>query len=392
MLEEFSVAIDLGEEINQAQMFRLMDTILPVEACVYHQILPLAVEGKYLKLGMVDLDDQEALAYVQRTLGYIHCTLLPRPLSVDLLQQKLTDYLRYTESRQPMFSQGAGGLGMGEDTQTTVIVRPEADQPDGSPQDVPGWENPLNPVGDDRLEDQENPGPVNLDHDRPQPGTPPPESAPAPQSPPWRRTPLAPPPIPRLDLQTYYLNQPIGVLMDLAPHNFLQELLGRALMGGIGRLYFEQEATYGRVLWSQSGVLQSALDPVDLYLYQGVIQELKGLVGWPLEPIAQGQQTEIERMYEGKRLLLRLRLAPGKYGEQGTLQVLRGVALKFYEQQRISRLERDTLQVAQQLQRKLAEMSHSSTAVGDTVAHMTLNSLEELNQLLESIKARIENL
>jgi hypothetical protein len=36
--------------------------------------------------------------------------------------------------------------------------------------------------------------------------------------------------------------------------------LGRVLIGGIGRLYFERQSEQGRILWSQDGVLQSVLE------------------------------------------------------------------------------------------------------------------------------------
>ncbi|MGA1626394.1 MAG: hypothetical protein ACO4AJ_12350, partial [Prochlorothrix sp.] len=91
-LDEFSLAGATPEDISQGQMFRLIKTIIPWEACQYHQVLPLSVEGKYLKLGMIDLDDAEALNYVRRTLGHIHCTVLPRLIDVDLLQHYLAAY------------------------------------------------------------------------------------------------------------------------------------------------------------------------------------------------------------------------------------------------------------------------------------------------------------
>ncbi|MGA1357535.1 MAG: hypothetical protein ACO35Q_12775, partial [Prochlorothrix sp.] len=217
----------------------------------------------------------------------------------------------------------------------------------------------------------------------------------APLPPPLRLVqPYTPTRIPPLKLQTYYLTQPLEVLTDLPAHNLLQELLGRVLLGGIGRLYFEPATTFGKILWSQSGVLQSVLDPVDLLLYRGMIEELKILAGLPPQPLRQPQHVELERLYQDKRLLLRIHIMPRAKGEQATLQVLRGAALKFYEQQQISKLENDALQIAQQLHRKLSELRSTQDALqGDRDPSLeSLGAITELKEMLNTINQRLQNL
>jgi type II secretory ATPase GspE/PulE/Tfp pilus assembly ATPase PilB-like protein len=193
--------------------------------------------------------------------------------------------------------------------------------------------------------------------------------------------------VPLIEVQALYLSRPIEFLGTLAPKQLLQELLGRVLIGGIGRLYFERQPDGGRILWSQDGVLQSVLDGLSLPVFQGVIIELKRLVKSPLLPVTQPKQVEIERRYQQENLLLRLRVMPGTHGEEATLQVLRGVALKFYQRQELEKLSQDALKLAQQLQRKLNEIRERA------YRHPTqLEALPALNQIMRSLNKQLESL
>jgi len=505
-LDEFSLAGVTPEDINQKQIFRLIKTLIPLEVCQYHQILPLSVEGKYLKLGMTDLDDDEALNFVRRTLGYIHCTLLPRPISVELLQAQLAHYQQHLQNdsqgargpigplsggwSRPKSGQEQGLRGTtakGEQGGTAAIgsgAFPNSTTPLSTPSGPSSapltpnlsatanaalgakirsklgqslYSETLNSTAEPSVENAEN-GAQNLavdplgaaaaapvspaaathascrqvaaaysstlgsglesglesalateanPADRPAMtpqdplatdsiATPSPNAAPqAPPPPPLHLVqPYSPPRIPPLKLQTYYLTQPLEALTDLPAHNLLQELLGRVLLGGIGRLYFEPATTFGKILWSQSGVLQSVLDPVDLPLYRGMIEELKILAGLPPQPLRQTQHIELERLYQDKRLLLRIHIMPRAQGEQATLQVLRGAALKFYEQQQISKLENDALLIAQQLHRKLSELRSTQDALqGDRDPSLeSLGAITELKEMLNTINQRLQNL
>jgi Type II secretion system (T2SS), protein E, N-terminal domain len=90
-------------QFNAEQVFRLIDSILPFEACLYHQVLPLSLEGSRLKLGMVNLDDAAALDYVRRILAYMNCSLVPQTLATDVHHAALSAYLSYTGSqKQPL--------------------------------------------------------------------------------------------------------------------------------------------------------------------------------------------------------------------------------------------------------------------------------------------------
>jgi type II secretory ATPase GspE/PulE/Tfp pilus assembly ATPase PilB-like protein len=160
------------------------------------------------------------------------------------------------------------------------------------------------------------------------------------------------------------------------------------LLRGIGRLYFERHDQFGRVLWSQNGILQSVIDKLEAPIFQGIIDELKLMAHLPLIPLQKPKQTEIERLYRRNRLLLRFRFMPSEGGEEATIQVLRGAALKFYQQQQLASLERDALTIAKQLQVKVNEIrDRRSSEQG--LASTELKALPMLTQLLHNIEEQL---
>ena len=171
----------------------------------------------------------------------------------------------------------------------------------------------------------------------------------------------------------------------------LQELLARVLLGGIGRLYFEGHTHYGRILWSQNGVLQSVLDNLPISTFQKVIAELKRMAQVPLIFEDYPKQVEVEYLYEQTRVMLRFRFMFNAYGEEATLQVLRGAALKFYERQKIAKLERDAFGIAKQLQIKINEIRDRTLSEGNP-ADSRFEVLPGLNRLLKSIEQQLEEL
>jgi hypothetical protein len=87
--------------------------------------------------------------------------------------------------------------------------------------------------------------------------------------------------------------------------------------------------------------------------------------------------------------LLRLRFMPGMYGEEATLQVLKGAALKFYQKQQISRLSRDAVGISQQLRYKLHELQEQMLQ-NPNVSAEQLESLTVLNRLLSNLDNQIK--
>ncbi len=394
-------------KISTEQVFRLVDSILPFEACLYHQLLPLSLEGSRLKLGMVSPDDAGALDYVRRILAYMNCSLVPQTITTQVHHAVLTAYLSEvgrrgktsaTPAAVPTPSAGTAPLkpqreGAEHDRQMsrqtfmpTLLVDSPADlleseratvlerSPEASPDStLPSEEIAAPPIAETPAI-AETPTIV--------------ETPPIVETPAMDKAPQEPA-LPTLRIEAKHLSASVEVLAALPAPELLQELLGRLLLGGIGRLYFERQTHQGRILWSQDGVLQSVLEGLSSETMQGVVIELKRLTRMSLLPLQKPKQVEVERLYQSQRLLLRLRVMPGANGEEATLQVLRGAALKFYQQQQLSTIGRDALGIAQELQQKVNELRQRTQSQSALTADQ-LSILPALDEVLQRVNQQLE--
>ncbi|MGC9526650.1 MAG: hypothetical protein ACP5D7_14035 [Limnospira sp.] len=317
--------------LDSGQIFPLVDSILPFEVCLHHQILPLSLKDNTLCLGVVNPEDEVALNYAHQILAYLNCSVVTRQIGAEEHRSLLSAYL-YHNTDKP-----------GDESASETAIAPPPDLPKTAATPVPK------------------------------------------RSPAREKSPVANEMLPRLELNPKHLGSPPEAIAQLSPPALLPELLARVLAGGIGRLYFERQESKGRILWSQDGVLQSILDDLEPAHFQGVINELKRLVKMPLLPVSQAKQMDIERVYRNTHLLLRLRVVPGTHGEEANLQVLRGAALKFYQQQQLSKLSLDGLRLAQQLQKKLNEIQ-----VRCASATLSSENLPLLHQLLKNVTHQVE--
>jgi hypothetical protein len=80
---------------------------------------------------------------------------------------------------------------------------------------------------------------------------------------------------------------------------------------------------------------------------------------------------------------------PGIYGEEATLQVLRGAALKFYQQQQLTRLSRDVLGISQQFSYKLQEL-HQRLLLNSSLTTEQSEALRTLNRMVENLDQQVK--
>jgi len=390
---------DWMSQIDTEQAFRLVDSILPFEACLYHQILPLSLEGSRLKLGMVDTDDTTALDYVRRILAYMNCSLVPQSIASDIHYAALSAYLQYADTQkkavsvspQPVarriakklaeqsvkrFSEGKA-LGDPEDaTSHEVSTKSAYEYPTlmiDSPTTLPSVAIAADLTTQTIVDATQVVAQVT-------------ETSVQKSS-----TPISTQTLPRLEIHPAHLSDPPEALAALSPKELLQELLARILDWGIGRLYLERQSQQGRILWSQNGAVQAVINGLELQKFEEVIRELKILTESPMEVVQKTRQVEAERLYQNNRLLLRLRLIPGKHGEEATLQVLRGAALKFYKQQQLVSMGQEAMGFAHQLQSKINEIYvHSHTQ--SILLPENLNTLPDLMRSLKRMEYQLHEL
>lgn len=417
---------ELAARIDFQQMFILIDGVLPFEACLYYQVLPLYLEGSRLMLGMVSPDDRGASDYVRRIISYHHYIIVPRQISSDALQSALSAYLNYAGTHSSIgrthppeaapfpkaSSRSRSEQRVDHNIQPTLVV--------DSPEDLDG---DLDDFLAKEAEAAAHPHPA---APAAGPVKPPVAPVPPPAAPVEAKSPSAPAPptqakpsqpsqpspqpaakaqpapkpapdpelmgnIPTLRLDLHHLTSPVEVLKVLPPSTLFQELLGRVLVGGIGRLYLERQKDQGRVLWSQNGVLQLVLDDLSLDQFQGLIGEMKHFADLSLVPINHPKHVDLERIFRRTRLMMRFRFMLSDYGEEATIQVLRGAALRFYQQQQLALLERDALGIAKQLQNKLTQLRDRAHAESK-FSGARLEILPALSQLLKTMEDQIHTL
>ncbi len=375
-----------SSSLDVTQAFGLIDRILPFEACLYHEIIPLFLENRTLKLGIVTLTDVPAIDYARKILLFLNYTLILQVISTDLHRQVLSQYLQFkgqadpdvedptvfyeSEHCAPLRStaiQASSSSSLSPsppiDRETLIVETPEAI--DDWPMDVvrPAAQSGLKParsVNDLTL--------IQSSNDRGQ------------SHPSAYDQPLLPTPgdaLPILAVKTTYADASPEILQGLDSTELLENLLGRVLTSGIGRLYFEYQSDSGRVLSSTDGILQSLIESFPIARFESLIWALKNLMKVSPEPVTEPVQVEIERWHEKNRLLLRLRLMPQWEGEEvvgedATLQILRGAALRFYQQQQRTHLRRDTFLVAKNLQLKVqALQERSNHTTNHTTNHIS---------------------
>lgn len=450
----------LPSNVDTETAFRLIDSILPFEACLYHQVIPLSLEGSRLKLGMVNLEDTSAIDYVRRILAYMNCSLVPQTLSLEAHHTILSTYLSYSNHKKalercPSQNSAAKPTAKSISTEREKTQEPSGDRPPISPAtpdrhtaptllvDSPeelireeaqseesghrpmvaptaetdtlsdsglvGVRNNLekptiqaetDTLSDSGLVNQAHSPAVTFEVDDNSP-----TQTLTPPNPQQYRAALAKagsaattaaldfsprsPSLPVLEIYPKHLTDPVSALAELSPEALLTELLGRVLVGGIGRLYLQRQSSQGRILWSQNGVPQSTLDGVSIETFQAVIDALKSLTRLPHVPVQKPKQVEIERLYQCQRVLLRLRIMPGPHGEEATLQVLRGAALKFYQQQQLTTLSRDALNIAQDLQQKISELRTRTESYPVLSAEQS-KLLPSLNEVIKNIDHQLK--
>lgn len=349
-------------DVKLDETFNLIQTLIPLKTCQFYQILPISLEKDCLILAMVNHEDIIALDHVNLILAPFNYGLKIEKIDQQTHQIIISSYLNYSRallSEQKILEEEQETkieADYSEIEGLSAFSSPLKNQPEISP--------PTIAIADQKaLEKLEK----NTDQatDITNVGFNPISSS--------------------LNVEAHYLSAPADFLATLAPTQIWRELLGRILLGGIGRLYFEQKAHYGRILWSQNGTLQFSVNEIATDIFREVLNEIKKVAHLPLVTVHKITKVEIEKYYQGERLLFRLRLQPGEHGEEGNLQILRGKALIFYQQRQMNDMTTQALEVAQQLERKLRQIRARKK-----INPSPITNLAELNELQASIQRQLK--
>ncbi|GAX37129.1 GspE/PulE/PilB domain-containing protein [Nodularia sp. NIES-3585] len=376
-------------EQRREEVFHLIDSLLSFEACLHYQIAPFGIEGNQLLLGMVDPQDSESLNYVSRIVSYINCTLVAQEIAIDTHSTILSAYLNHQNTFHPdakQVDQQEAKLASEKSKITMINELIQSTTASSKPdqETLISFPQTQTPQSSEQHQDfLPKPNPDNLSPT----GTPSPPVHEQPQNDSARLKLLSKLTVLQVDFPEEFI--PVEMLASLPPKKLLKELLGRVLNGGIGRLYLERQPYQGKIILSNNGVMQFGLENIPLSVFQGVLNQLKCFASLPFSKLVEPKQVEKECLYQKNRLLLRLRVMPGTYGEEATLQVLKGTALEFYQQQQLARLSRDALGISQQLSFKLHELQQR-IFLNPSLKSEQLTAVSTLNQLVKNLDQQIK--
>ena len=432
--------------IDYKQAIHLIKSILGLEYCLQYQIIPLKLKQGCLILGMVNPEDQAALSFVRPIANALSYRIVLETIDSATHQLVLAEYLKQNHtsaqpqksgkdnnSEQTIAEMTSQTPAQESDSAMTITEIPfEPKEPSKLGDDQPTI---YAPIDDSVLEPETNPAKPNHQsnpHSNQQityaqndelinkpsirPNYPVKDVSPGQKSlsSPYKSEqvlevtaePIPESKIPYRDKKKSKTNtvwdevtsvnkarvseptpaiSPLTreALSVLSPRQLWQELLIKILDAGIGRLYFERNQHCGRILCSQDGVVQSSLNNVSLPILQALINEVKTLARVPLEQLKKPKKVAIEKHYQQERLLLRIEMFPSKWGDEITIQVLRGKALKFYEQRQVKKMTEQALTLAQKLEKTLTKMRvcFDSAEIGD---------LSELQKIQQEINRQLK--
>ncbi len=350
---------------NLQEIFQIVDTLVPLECCIYYQIIPLSVTDNYLNLGMVNPENTAAINYIRSTIKYLNYHLKTQAIEASTHEVILSTYLKYRQTKET--KKKAANISSATtadipDQQQTIEKSTFAIAP---PQSLFNNQNVKN--SEDLVSDC---------HEKPTIVAVPITSFTIDRT--LKKTVESPSQelIPEI--------QKIELSPQTTPQQLSKTLLVKVLQGEIGRVYFERHHNYGKIICSQEGTIQYSIDKLSLDIFQETIDEFKLLVNLPKNKTEKIQKIEIEKTYKQEQILLRLQIITNSKGEEGTLQVLRGKALQFYKQNKIEQMGKQALDLVQKLERKLYQIyAYSSDLDSSTESLLAIQTItQELSRHL----------
>ena len=304
-----SLAVGPHSIIDRARVPALIAQYLPVEICIYYQVVPVALDTDSLILGMVDPQDLAALDYVSKMLAYSQISVQPIPLTAQQQQDLIAYY----------------------------------------------FSHPPDPAEVERLRLQAQASRVTREVPAPVAGPP---TQLTPTQPPSAR-PTAPP-VPADESEE-------------TVQQLLNSMLRRALDEKAEQIFVEpQEGASCRVRYRQQGILRDLFKDLSESIRAKLLASMKRMMALDPELLGEPQQAEVERVYRGEPLVLQLRIIPqrSKSGqtalarEGAILSILRGEALQKYQQGQNNLRVSETLALAQQTHQLLQQLQ---SALSNTI-------------------------
>ncbi len=386
---------------NSKEIFQLIDQVFPLDSCRHYQVLPLKLDGNHLVLGMLDPQNEESKNFANSIAKVFKYDLEVQLIDLQTHQIILANYPRNTvqSSRQQQddrktvidtsFNPNAPLKGANHrraiDSAPTIISHAATsgiDEPDlelelsDLPADLDFLKDldlTAKPKQPDKAKvdatatlfeippefNHQNPA-NNLDHQATIIADP--AELLTPESNHELKNALEEAQISQLIAETLGQKSPIvepktvDFLPQLSSQLSWQKLLEQAFKYHSEYITLTRYSDRGGIVTEQDNSVQSSLDRVPLPIFCSLIDEIKRMAKLPQNTSTHPQKLVLERFFEQERILLRLEFSVQQQLETVAIQILRGLALKTYEQQQMDRVSAQALELAKQLEKTLRKI------------------------------------
>ena len=175
------------------------------------------------------------------------------------------------------------------------------------------------------------------------------------------------------------------ILSNSNPEILWQQLLSKIVSGQIDKLYFQHKENFGSILSGHSGAVSPLLDKLDIAVFEAIVNQIKVMAKLPLKKLDKYRKVAIPKLYNKDRVLLRVEFFPSRHGEEITMQMLQGEALRFYEQRQADRTMEQAISLSQKLEKALGKMTRYQGSI-------ELNDLKTLNTIVDKIGEKLQSL
>ncbi|NJL98957.1 MAG: general secretion pathway protein [Synechococcaceae cyanobacterium SM2_3_2] len=346
--------------IDRAKVPVLIAQFLPVEICVYYQVVPIAKEGNQLTLGMVDPEDSAALDYVGKMLAYSRLKIQPHRLTPQEQQSLIAYYFSHPPAAAEVEA-------FRETARQTVQAQPVATSPppaSGSPPPQPAQQQTTQQQATQQQATQQQTTQQTVSPPKAEPQNvllPPPAPLqqtvqaqwdPSQAQSPSRQT-ITPSRL--TTIPTRVTTNPARI-PDEGSEETVQQLLNsmlrRALDENAEQILIDvYQNNTCRVRYRQQGILRDLFRQLSDTIRARLLANLKRMLGLDPELVGESQSAEVERTFRKEPLILQLKVTPQFEREGAVLSIFRGESLRRYQQtqhdQRVLEVM-DSIQVAQE--------------------------------------------
>ncbi|GAB4216844.1 MAG: hypothetical protein OHK0012_19950 [Synechococcales cyanobacterium] len=309
----------------------LIAQFLPVEICIYYQVVPISTDYESLVLGMVDVEDLAALDYVGKMLGYSELKIQPHSLTLDEHQELIAYYFSHPPAAEEL---------------TAIKQEAKATRESRS-------------------------------HQIPQEAEVAAEVEPAPRPLPPKATP-----------PTNESDETVQQLLNSMLRRALDDKADQIYIEPM-------EPNLCRIRYRQQGIIRDLFKELTDNIRGKLMISLKKMVGLDPRLLGERQSADVERVYRSEPLILQLSVIPQRSKEAAKLTILRGESLVKYQQEQNNARVVEALMMAQQTHELFQKFQTTMSATLDKVRQYSgqpNGDWQSMTTMLDILKTHAETL